>query len=341
MLYLCPAKIHKMSALPILAISIGDPNGIGVEILLKTFSDKSLFERCIPVVYADIDFIAQQQLLFGTQVPLELVKDSPIEGALNVKSIWENAPEIAFGKQTAEAGKAAFESLQAATLDVKHGKADALVTAPIHKAAIKSTLFPFAGHTHYLASVWGGEALMILAHKNLRVALLTDHIPLAQVPKRITKALIIEKTHELWQTLKKDFGCAHPKIALLGLNPHAGDQGVIGAEDDDMLTPAIKTLTADGVAIEGPYPADGFFGQKSYANFDAVLSCYHDQGLVGFKTLAFGNGVNVTAGLRFVRTSPDHGTAFEIAGKGMANHISFANAIQAACSIWQLRQKNT
>ena len=340
MLYLCPAKIHKMAALPILAISIGDTNGIGGEILLKTFSDKSLFEQCIPVVYANLDFITQQQLLFGTQVPLELVKNSPKEGVLNIKPIWDNTPKVAFGKQAPEAGKAAFESLQGATLDVKGGKADALVTAPIHKAAIKSNDFPFAGHTHYLASVWGGEALMILAHKNLRVALLTDHIPLAQVPKQITKVLVIEKTRQLWQTLKTDFGCTHPKIALLGLNPHAGDQGVIGAEDDDMLTPAIKTLVTDGIAIEGPYPADGFFGQKRYDNFDAVLSCYHDQGLVGFKTLAFGNGVNVTGGLPFVRTSPDHGTAFEIAGKGVANHISFANAVQAAWSNWQLRQKN-
>lgn len=341
MLYLCPAKIHKMAALPILAISIGDPNGIGVEILLKTFSNKSLFEQCIPVVYANLGFIQKQQSIFGTQIPLEIVKDIPKKGVLNMKSVWENAPKVAFGKQTPEAGKAAFESLQAATLDVKHGKADALVTAPIHKAAIKSNDFPFAGHTHYLASVWGGEALMILAHKTLRVALLTDHIPLAEVPKRITKALIIGKARQLWHTLKTDFGCTSPKIALLGLNPHAGDQGVIGAEDDDILTPAIKTLVADGVDIEGPYPADGFFGQKRYDNFDAVLSCYHDQGLVGYKTLAFGNGVNVTGGLPFIRTSPDHGTAFEIAGKGVANHISFANAIQAACSNWQLRQKNT
>ncbi|MGB0255047.1 MAG: 4-hydroxythreonine-4-phosphate dehydrogenase PdxA [Flavobacteriaceae bacterium] len=328
-----------MAALPILAISIGDPNGIGVEILLKTFSNKSLFEQCIPVVYADLDFIAQQQLLFGTQVPLELVKDRPIEGVLNVKPIWENAPKVTFGKQTSEAGKAAFESLQAATLDVKHGKADALVTAPIHKVAIKSNDFPFAGHTHYLASVWGGEALMILAHKALRVALLTDHIPLTQVPKRITKALIMEKTRHLWHTLKTDFGCTHPKIALLGLNPHAGDQGVIGAEDDATIIPAIKALVANGIAIEGPYPADGFFGQQKYANYDAVLSCYHDQGLVGFKTLAFGNGVNVTGGLPFVRTSPDHGTAFEIAGKGIANHTSFANAVEVANSIWHKRQK--
>lgn len=340
MLYLCLAKINKMTALPIIAISIGDPNGIGVEILLKTFSDKSLFERCIPVVYANLDFIAQQQLLFGTQVPLELVEGSPIEGVLNVMHVWGNTPKVTFGKQNPEAGKAAFESLQAATLDVKGGKADALVTAPIHKAAIKSSDFPFAGHTHYLASVWGGEALMILAHKNLRVALLTDHIPLAQVPKKITKALVIEKTRQLWHTLKTDFGCAQPKIALLGLNPHAGDQGVIGAEDDDMLTPAIKALAADGIAIEGPYPADGFFGQQKYANYDMVLSCYHDQGLVGFKTLAFGNGVNVTAGLPFVRTSPDHGTAFEIAGKGIANHTSFANAVEVASSIWHKRQKN-
>lgn len=330
-----------MSALPIVAISVGDPNGIGAEIILKSFEDKRLFQRCIPVVCATLDFIQKQQQLFGTQVPLGLVKNSPVKDVLNVIPTWENTPKIAFGKQTAEAGKAAFESLHTATRAVQQGKADALVTAPIHKASIKSNAFPFAGHTHYLASVWGGEALMILAHQGLRVALITDHIPLAEVPSKITKASVLLKAQQFANSLRLDFGCKHPKIALLGLNPHAGDQGVIGTEDDDLLIPVCKQLNELGVHIEGPYAADGFFGHKSYTNFDGVLSCYHDQGLIGFKTLAFGKGVNVTAGLPFVRTSPDHGTAFDIAGKGNANHASFKNAILQACSIWQLRQKNT
>ena len=180
---------------------------------------------------------------------------------------------------------------------------------------------------------------MLLGHDALRVALLTDHIPPHKVTAAITADLITQKTKQLNQTLENDFGCQMPKIALLGLNPHAGDQGVIGNEDDAILKPAIAALKKEGVEISGPFAADGFFGQKSYRNFDAVLSCYHDQGLVGFKTLAFGQGVNVTTGLPFVRTSPDHGTAFDIAGKGVASHVSFAAAVQMACAIYNNRQK--
>ena len=328
-----------MPALPIIAISIGDPNGVGVEIILKTFQDNSLFEQCIPVVYASVDFVQKQQALFNTQVPLGLMEITPKQGVLNIASIWQDTPEVAFGKQTAKAGVAAFESLQAAATAVQEGKADALVTAPINKAAIKSHDFPFAGHTHYLGALWGGNALMLLAHDALRVALVTDHIPLLKVTAAITVDLITQKTKQLSKTLEDDFGCQMPKIALLGLNPHAGDQGVIGNEDDTVLKPAIATLKKEGVEISGPFAADGFFGQKSYRNFDAVLSCYHDQGLVGFKTLAFGQGVNITTGLPFVRTSPDHGTAFDIAGKGVASHVSFAAAVQMACTIYNNRQK--
>lgn len=328
-----------MPALPIIAISIGDPNGVGVEIILKTFQDNSLFEQCIPVVYASVDFVQKQQALFNTQVPLGLMEITPKQGVLNIASIWQDTPEVAFGKQTAKAGVAAFESLQAAATAVQKGQADALVTAPINKASIKSLDFPFAGHTHYLGAFWGGNALMLLAHDALRVALVTDHIPLLKVTAAITVDLITQKTKQLSKTLEDDFGCQMPKIALLGLNPHAGDQGVIGNEDDTVLKPAIATLKKEGVEISGPFAADGFFGQKSYRNFDAVLSCYHDQGLVGFKTLAFGQGVNITTGLPFVRTSPDHGTAFDIAGKGVASHVSFAAAVQMACTIYNNRQK--
>lgn len=328
-----------MPALPIIAISIGDPNGVGVEIILKAFHDNSLFEQCIPVVYASLDFVQIQQTLFNTQVPLSLMEGVPKKEVLNIVEIWQDTLEVAFGKQTAKGGVAAFESLQAAATAVQKGQADALVTGPINKAAIKSLDFPFAGHTHYLGALWGGDALMLLAHDALRVALLTDHIPLHKVTAAITVDLITQKTKQLNQTLKNDFGCQMPKIALLGLNPHAGDQGVIGNEDDAILKPAIAALKKEGVEIYGPFAADGFFGQKSYRNFDAVLSCYHDQGLVGFKTLAFGQGVNVTTGLPFVRTSPDHGTAFDIAGKGVASHVSFAAALQMASAIYNNRQK--
>ncbi len=328
-----------MSALPIIAISVGDPNGVGMEVILKTFSDSRLFEACSPVVYASFDFVEAQQQHFGTKVPLHPMVGKPERGVLNIVTIWKNSPKIYFGKQTNEAGIAAYDSLREAAVAVREGKANMLVTAPINKAAIKSDAFPFAGHTHYLASVWGGEALMILAHQNLRVALLTDHIPLDEVSKQITSELVSKKIRLLSKTMQDDFGCVSPKIALLGLNPHAGDHGVIGTEDDAILTPTIRALVNEGVQLEGPFAADAFFGQKNYIHYDVVLSCYHDQGLVGFKTLAFGSGVNITAGLPFVRTSPDHGTAFDIAGKGIANHISFKEAVTTANTIWNTRQK--
>jgi 4-hydroxythreonine-4-phosphate dehydrogenase len=328
-----------MPALPIIGISIGDPNGVGVEIILKTFQDKTLFEHCIPVVYANIDFVQKQQLLYRTHVPLSLMEGMPKQGVLNIAAIWKDTPELDFGKQTAMAGVTAFESLQAAAVAVQKKQADALVTAPINKASITSLDFPFAGHTHYLGALWGGDALMLLAHNTLRVALLTDHIPLHKVTAAITIDLIKRKAERLSKTLQQDFGCQIPRMALLGLNPHASDQGVIGNQDDTILKPAVAELKTQGILLTGPFAADSFFGQKRYTNFDAVLSCYHDQGLVGFKTLAFGQGVNVTTGLPFVRTSPDHGTAFDIAGKGVANHDSFAAAVQMACTIYSNRQK--
>lgn len=328
-----------MPALPIIAISIGDPNGVGVEIILKTFQDKTLFEQCIPVVYASIDFVQKQQLLYSTHIPLSLMEGMPKQGVLNIASIWQATPEVDFGKQTTKAGVAAFESLQAAAVAVQKKQADALVTAPINKATITGPDFPFAGHTHYLGALWGGDALMLLAHNTLRVALITDHIPLHKVTAAITIDLIKRKAEQLCKTLQQDYGCQRPKMALLGLNPHASDQGVIGNQDDAILKPAVAELKNQGILLTGPFAADSFFGQKRYTNFDAVLSCYHDQGLVGFKTLAFGQGVNVTTGLPFVRTSPDHGTAFDIAGKGVASHDSFAAAMQMACTIYSNRQK--
>jgi 4-hydroxythreonine-4-phosphate dehydrogenase len=298
-----------------------------------------MFEHCIPVVYANIDFVQKQQLLYSTHIPLSLMEGVPKQGVLNIAAIWKDTPELDFGKQTTIAGVTAFESLQAAAFAVQKKQADALVTAPINKATITSLNFPFAGHTHYLGALWGGDALMLLAHNTLRVALLTDHIPLHTVTAAITIDLIKRKAERLSKTLQQDFGCQIPRMALLGLNPHASDQGVIGNQDDAILKPAVSELKNQGILLTGPFAADSFFGQKRYTNFDAVLSCYHDQGLVGFKTLAFGQGVNVTTGLPFVRTSPDHGTAFDIAGKGVANHDSFAAAVKMACTIYSNRQK--
>ena len=229
---------------------------------------------------------------------------------------------------------AAFVSLENAAKDVYNSQADVLVTAPINKNSINNNFFPFKGHTHYLAKIWGGEALMVLMNKKMRIALLTDHVPLKNVSLLISKELIEKKVKILYRSLKLDFKIKKPKLAILGMNPHASDNGIIGKEEQKIIIPTINKLNQIGLNIKGPFSADGFFGQKNYLNFDGVLSCYHDQGLVGFKALSFGNGINYTAGLSSVRTSPDHGTAFDIAGKNIASHSSFLKAVKSACQIW-------
>jgi len=324
---------------PMLGISIGDPNGIGPEVVLKTFSDSRMFDFCTPIVYAHPDFLVSQNKHFGLKVPLHTLNNSPQRRALNVVSSWDATPQVAYGQETKTAGKLAIQSLTAATAALKNGTIQALVTAPINKASIQSDAFDFPGHTDYLAQALGGEALMFMIHDQLRVGLLTDHVAISEVSSLLTQDRIVNKLRLMSESLRQDFGIRKPKIAVLGINPHAGDNGVIGSEDMNILAPILANQKIENTLLFGPFSADAFFGSQSYLSYDAVLAGYHDQGLVPFKTLSFGEGVNYTAGLSAVRTSPDHGTAFAIAGKGIADHHSFQQAVFAALDIMRKRQE--
>jgi len=326
----------------IVGISIGDINGIGIEIILKTFDDKRMLELCTPVIFASKKIISKYKAILNFETHIHSLQDikSVIQGKLNLINVWNDEVELSFGKANAEGGKYALISLEAATNELNNGNVDVLVTAPINKNTIQSEDFKFPGHTEYLEQKLGGKALMILLHEKLRVALLTGHIPIEEVSKSVTPILINEKIEILHNTLSVDFGITKPKIAVLSINPHAGDNGVIGNEDNETIIPTIEKIQKKGKLVYGPYPADSFFGSGNYLNFDAVLAAYHDQGLTPFKTLAFGNGVNFSAGLNKIRTSPDHGTAFDIAGKGMADHNSFKEAVYTAIDIFKKRTEN-
>jgi 4-hydroxythreonine-4-phosphate dehydrogenase len=264
---------------------------------------------------------------------------NPNNGQLNVVNIWDAPFPIVYGKEQAEAGLHAITSLEAATIALKNGDVDVLVTAPIHKKSIQSEAFKFPGHTDYLNAQLEGQSLMFMVTDQLKVALMSDHIPLKDVVGYLNEDKINTKIALLEKSLIQDFGIQRPKIAVLGINPHTGDNGVIGEEDDTLLTPVIKKWNEKGSLVFGPYPADGFFGNQSYSKFDAVLATYHDQGLIPFKTLSFGQGVNFTAGLSHVRTSPDHGTAFDLAGKGVADPSSFSEAVYRAREIFLKRNE--
>ena len=320
-----------------IGISIGDPNGIGSEVVLKTFSDAKLLAACTPVIYAHVDFVVQQADHFNLQLPIERLHGQPKHGVLNVVDCWSESFQPQYGTVDAKAGACAVKSLQAASKALQQGTIDALVTAPIHKAAIQSEAFNFPGHTDFLAQEFDSQALMFLVHADLRVALVTDHVPVKDIAKHITADRIESKLKAVAHSLQQDFGIPNPHIAVLGLNPHAGDQGVIGKEEINTLSPLLQSIDVDKVEVNGLFSADAFFGSKSYKNYDAILAMYHDQGLIPFKTLSFGQGVNFTAGLSVVRTSPDHGTAFAIAGKGEADPESFAQAVQAAIEIVERR----
>ena len=320
-----------------IGISIGDPNGIGSEVVLKTFSDAKHLAACTPIIYAHVDFVVQQADHFNLQLPIERLHGQPKHGVLNVVDCWSESFQPQYGTVDAKAGACAVKSLQAASKALQQGTIDALVTAPIHKAAIQSEASNFPGHTDFLAQEFDSQALMFLVHADLRVALVTDHVPVKDIAKHITADRIESKLKAVAHSLQQDFGIPNPHIAVLGLNPHAGDQGVIGKEEINTLSPLLQSIDVDKVEVNGLFSADAFFGSKSYKNYDAILAMYHDQGLIPFKTLSFGQGVNFTAGLSVVRTSPDHGTAFAIAGKGEADPESFAQAVQAAIEIVERR----
>jgi 4-hydroxythreonine-4-phosphate dehydrogenase len=331
-------KVEKIK----IGISIGDLNGIGGELVIKTFEDKRMLEFCTPIVYASVKTLAFFKRHFKSTLEFHKIKNASqaVDSKVNVVSVWHEDVSINFGEEDLKIGSYAIKSLQAAVEDLKTDQIDLLVTAPINKHNIQSEDFKFPGHTDYLAQELEGDSLMFMVSDDLKVGLLTDHVPVSEVSNQITAELIEKKISIIYNSLIQDFGIRKPRIAVLGINPHTGDNGVIGTEDDTVLRPTLETLKQTGKLVYGPYSADSFFGSKNYKNFDAIVATYHDQGLIPFKTLAFGNGVNYTAGLNKVRTSPDHGTAYEIAGKGEADITSFKEAIFSGLSIFRNRKMN-
>ena len=316
---------------PVIGISCGDINGIGLEIIIKTISDTRLLEICTPVLFANnkaVNFY--RKLLPEININFSSVKEMSRVNhkQVNLYTCWEDEIAIAPGELTDAGGKYAVLSLVTAAQALKDGHIDGLVTAPIHKKNTQSAEFNFTGHTPYLKNLFGvTDVAMFMVADNMKVAVLTEHVAVKDIAGHITRASILSKLQIIQNSLKKDFGIDKPKIAVLGLNPHAGDEGLIGKEEDEIIKPAIKDAKQKDIFCFGPYSADAFFARGSHEKFDAVLAMYHDQGLIPFKSLAFGEGVNYTAGLTGVRTSPDHGVAFDIAGKGIADESSFREAI--------------
>lgn len=325
----------------IVGISIGDLNGIGAEIILKTFEDNRILETITPVLFANVKTLSYVKRTLHSTTNLHGIDsiDQLVHGRINVLNVWREPVEIQWGQTSDTAGEYAIKSFKAATEALKKNEIDVLVTAPINKYNIQSEEFHFPGHTDYLNQELEGEALMLMVHDNLRVGLLTDHVPVNEIAAYLTVERIQQKVRTLNKTLLRDFRINKPRIAVLGLNPHAGDQGVIGQEELQIIAPALTELFDQGILAFGPFSADGFFGSGQYEQFDAVLAMYHDQGLIPFKTIAFGKGVNYTAGLHKVRTSPDHGTAFDIAGKNKADFESFREAVYLATDVYNNRNE--
>ena len=325
-----------------IGISQGDTNGVGYELIFKTFSESTMFELCTPIVFGHIKVANyhRKALNFNTQLNVISSAEETVPGKLNFVNCSDNELKIEFGVQSPDAGHAAFQSLEQAVIAYKSGEIDALVTAPINKKSIQSSNFHFVGHTEYLQDRFaaeGQEPLMILCNDIMRVALVTTHLPISEVAFAITEEKVALKAQLLYQSLQRDFNISAPRIAVLALNPHAGDGGVLGHEESDIILPVIKSLSDAGMPCYGPYAADGFFGAGLYRHFDGILAMYHDQGLAPFKALSMSGGVNFTANLPIVRTSPDHGTAYDIAGKGIAQADSFRQAIYAAIDVYRNR----
>lgn len=323
-------------------ISIGDVNGIGPEVIMKALSDNRILLDCTPIIYGSTKVFSfykktleHQEFVYQTAANADDAK----KGKNNIVNIWEDEIEFNLGLPTEKSGKYAFESLERATQDLASGKIDVLVTAPISKDAMSKSGFKFPGHTEYLADLAGQEeALMLMISPSLRVGLVTTHIPLKDVSSTITADKVADKIKAFSASLKKDFGIQRPKIAVLGMNPHAGENGKMGEEEQQSISPAIAKVNGEGFLAFGPFPADGFFGSNARHNYDGVLAMYHDQGLSAFKALAFDEGVNFTAGLPIIRTSPDHGTAYDIAGKNCASGDSMRNAIYLAVDVYRNHQ---
>ena len=325
----------------IVGISIGDLNGIGIEVILKTFQDKRMLDFCTPVLFGATKVISYHKKALEIETPVHgITAIAQINHTkINVLNIWKEEVAIELGKTTKISGEYAAKSLASAVKHLKENKIDVLLTAPINKENIQSDTFNFPGHTEYLEANLEGKSLMVLMTEELRIGLITGHIPIAKVAESITPELIKSKVETMHESLMKDFGINKPKIAVLSLNPHCGDKGVIGKEDDEIIRPTILEIKETGKLVFGPYAADGFFGSETYKQFDGVLATYHDQGLAPFKALSFGKGVNFTAGLSHIRTSPDHGTGYEIAGKNTANPSSFTEALFTAIQVFKTRKE--
>lgn len=338
------AKRTKKTEKPVIGISIGDINGIGLEVILKALSHKRVIDLCIPVVYGSSKVVSYHKnitglddLFFQSQRNAERLSYDKV----NVVNCWEDSVNITLGKPAELGGKYAQISLEAAVHDLKLGLIDALVTAPIHKKSMQLAGFEHVGHTEYLTREFEATgSLMLMTSDALRVGVVTAHLPLKDVAAAITKEAIMSKLTLLNESLKIDFGYERPNIAVLGLNPHAGEEGMLGHEEEKVIRPAVVECKKKGMMAFGPYAADGFFGSGQYNKFDALLAMYHDQGLIPFKALTFNSGVNFTAGLSCIRTSPDHGTAFDLAGKNQADSSSFLQSIFLAIDIYRNRKEH-
>lgn len=324
----------------VVGISQGDINGISYEVIIKSLMDSRIFDFCIPVVYGSAKVAAYHRKALNivnfSFNNIRSAEEANVKRA-NIINCLDDNVRVELGKSTTMAGESSLISLEKAVKDLKDGKIDVLVTAPINKENIQSEKFNFPGHTEYLTKESNsGESLMLMVSENLKIGVVTTHLPIKDVPDAITEDAILTKLRIMNNSLIQDFKIRKPKIAVMGLNPHAGDNGLIGKEEIDVIIPTIKKANDEGILALGPYPADGFFGSDSFKKFDAVLAMYHDQGLIPFKAMAF-DGINYTAGLNFIRTSPGHGTAFEIAGMGKASEVSFRNAIYLACDIYRNR----
>lgn len=332
-------KQHKVRV----GISVGDFNGIGPEIIMKALKDKEITDFFTPIIFASGKLFTYQKNIFKLNLNFNYITEAnqAQSGKLNMVNLWKDNVNVDLGKPSEESTKMAIDSLEAATQALMNGEIDVLVTAPINKDEMMKHGFKHAGHTGYLEEKMGKKGLMFLVTDDLKVAVSTHHIPIAEVASNITKEKIKKQVKVLNQCLINDFSITKPKIAILGLNPHAGDGGVIGKEEIEIIEPSIQELFDAGIMAFGPFPADSFFQPEKYKHYDAVLAMYHDQGLAPFKTLAYKEGVNYTAGLPFIRTSPDHGVAYDIAGKNCADEQSFVEAIHMGIEIFKNRKENS
>ena len=323
-------------------ISLGDINGIGPEVIIKGLSNSNLIKSYTPIIYGSSKIISYYRNVLKKDDFNYSICSGPEragKGKVNIINCWNETVHVTAGKQEEVGGKYAYISLDRATNDLVEGKIDALVTAPINKKAMQMANFPHPGHTEYIAEKAGGkDPLMLMVSESMRLGLVSAHVPLSEVASQITPEKVEAKLIQLNKTLNSDFGIKKPTIAVLGLNPHAGDESVLGTEEAEIINPVIISLKKKGILVYGPFAADGFFGSQKYKKFDAILAMYHDQGLVGFKALSFGMGINYTAGLNVIRTSPDHGTGYDIAGKGIADASSFRNALGLAVEIARYRK---